>query len=454
MGELRLPSSPRRLPAGLGELLRLAWPVVLARLGIMVMGVTDAVVVGRYSGQQLAWHALAWAPTVVVLTTGVGLCFGVQVLTARHVGAGRIDRIGAVLRRGLVYGLAIGLVSALLLAVAGPPFLRLIGLAPDLAAGATPPLRIFALSLPVYALAVVCTLFLEGLGRPKVGMIAMWAANAVNLGVNLWLVPGRSGLPVDGACAAAWATLAARLALLLLLGGWILRLPDARAMRLFSSGRGDAAEGREQIRVGLGAGASTFVEMCAFSGMTLIMGRLGGLEAAAWSICLNIAALVFMGPLGLSTATGVLVGRAVGAGDAVGARRAAATGLGVATVQALIVAALVWPCAGLIARAYVSDPALARLAAGATALSCLFYLPDALQVVAAQALRARGDVWVPTVFHLASYAAIMLPLGWLFAERIGGGVGGAVWAVIVASFVSGGLLSARLLWPRRSAVAT
>ena len=75
--------------ATLSELLKLAWPVVLARLGIMTMGLTDAIVVGHYASRELAYHSLAWAPSSVVLTTAVGLMMGVQVMTARLLGEGR-----------------------------------------------------------------------------------------------------------------------------------------------------------------------------------------------------------------------------------------------------------------------------------------------------------------------------------------------------------------------------
>ena len=434
-----------RAPEGLGELVRLAWPVVIARLGIMVMGLTDSVVVGRYSALQLAWHALAWAPTNIVLTAGVGLTWGVQVMTARRWGEGRPELTGAVLRRGLVYALAVGLVSAVALELLGGVFLHGIGLAPGLADGAAGPLRIFCLSLPVYLVACVCTFFLEGLGKPLPGMIAMWLANLVNLAVDLWLVPGRSGLPVDGAAAAAWATFIARLVLALALLVWIARLPEARALGLFTRLRGDEAAAREQIRIGLGSGAATFVEMTAFCGMTFVMGRLGGLQAAAWSIALNVTAIVFMAPLGVSTATGVLVGRAYGAGDHRGVLRAGLLGLGLTACVALVVAVLVFAGSGAIAAAYTTDRALAALSAGAIALSSAFFIPDGLQVVAAQSLRARGDVWTPTAFHLASYALVMLPLGWLLAEPLHLGVAGAVWAVILASFLSGGLLTARFV---------
>ena len=106
--------------ATLSELLKLAWPVVLARLGIMTMGLTDAIVVGHYASRELAYHSLAWAPSSVVLTTAVGLMMGVQVMTARLLGEGRGDEVGAVLRRGMTYALQIGFVAMIGLLLLGP----------------------------------------------------------------------------------------------------------------------------------------------------------------------------------------------------------------------------------------------------------------------------------------------------------------------------------------------
>lgn len=439
-----------RLPEGLGELLRLAWPVVLARIGIMVMGVTDAVVVGRYFPKQLAWHALAWAPTNVILTAGVSLMYGAQVLAARRWGEGRRDLLGPVLRRGIGLALSVGSASAIGVALVGPLFLHVIGLADGLADQSTPPLEVFCLSLPVFLVACVATFFLEGLGKPMPGMLAMWLANAVNLAADLWLVPGHSGLPVEGATAAAWATFAARVALAGALLLYIARMPEARSFGLFARPRPDRAAAREQIRIGMGAGAATFVEMTAFSGMTLIMGRLGGLETGAWSIALSVAAIVFMAPLGLSTATGVLVGRAYGARDERGAMRAGLTGLAVTAALAAVISLGVALAAEPIAYAFTTDRSLAALSAGAIALSTVFFIPDGLQVVASQALRARGDVWAPTAFHLMSYAFVMLPLGWILAEPLKQGVAGVVWAVILASLVSAGLLTGRFVRLGRS----
>lgn len=427
------------------QLLSLAWPVVLARLGIMLMGLTDAVVVGRHSATELGFHAIGWAPTTVVLGTGVGLLQGVQIMASRSIGQGRPEAAGGALRRGLGYGLALGLASAVGLALLGPLILHNVGLGPALADGGSAALVVFAWSLPTYFLATACTFFLEGIGRPKAGMIAMGFANIVNLGVNLWLVPGHSGFAVQGAVASAWATLVARSLLAAGLLAYIAALPDARALGVFAKAAPAGDAGAEQRRVGYGAGASTFIEIGAFSAMTLIAGQIGAHEAAAWAAVLNVAAIIFMGPLGLATATAVLVGRGYGAGDAAQARSAGRAGLAAAVAMMALTCVFIAPGRVLIASAYSADARLIALIAPALLLSCLFYIPDGLQVVTAQALRAAGDVWVPTACHLISYAVVMIPAGYFLAKVWGLGVNGLVWAVVAASFISAGLLLARYL---------
>lgn len=434
---------PSPVRTDLAELLTLAWPVVLARLGIMAMGLSDALVVGRYSAVQLGYHALAWAPTSVVVTMAVGLLSGVQVMTARAMGQGKPHMVGAVLRRGLSYSLWIGLASTAILLAGGPAFLHILGLKPELADGAARPMVVFALSLPGYALSVAASFWLEGLGRPKPAAAMMWLANGVNLAVDLLLVPGVLGLPALGAVGGAWATATARTFLAAALLIYIARMPEARQLGVFDRPEPDRATESEQRRIGYGAGASNFFEVAAFAGMNVIAGWIGGLAVAAWAITLNVVAIVFMVPLGLSTAAAVLVGRAYGARDRPGVDRAGLLAFAVTLVFGVVVSLLIWPGASLMARGYTSDPATLAMAVPALVLCCLFLIPDALQVVCAQTLRAQGDVWLPTVTHLASYVLVMTPLAWFLAIPMGLGVNGIVWAVILASFLSAGLLLAR-----------
>ena len=434
---------PRPIRTELAELLKLSGPVVISRLGIMAMGLSDAIVVGRYSATQLGYHALGWGPTSVVVTMAIGLLSGVQVMTARAIGEGRPHDTGAVLRRGLIYSLWIGIISMVVLALGGPLFLHAIGLEASLADGASRVLLVFCLSLPGYALSVSASFWMEGLSRPGPGAWAMWIANAINLALDLILVPGHFGLPALGAMGGAWATTGARTFLAVFMLGYIALMPQARALGVFDRPERNRALEAEQRRIGFGAGASNFFEVAAFASMNIIAGWIGGLAVAAWAIVLNVAAIVFMVPLGLSTGAAVRVGIAYGSRDPVGVIRAGLVVFAVTGVFGVLVSFAIWPYAGLISTAYTENPLTLAMAIPALALSCLMYFPDSLQVVTAQALRARGDVWLPSGAHLTSYIVIMMPLAWWLAIPRGMGIIGMVWAVVIASVVSAGLLLAR-----------
>lgn len=439
---------PRKQPRGpiltdLIELLRLAGPVVLSRLGIMVMGLTDAIVVGHFSAQQLGFHAMAWAPSSVFVTANVGLLVGVQVMTARAIGAGNPHETGAVLRRGLVYAVWLGLGSMALLALLGPLFLHAMGLKDGLADGATWPMIVFSLSLPVYAVSVVLTFWLEGLARPGPGAVMMWLANIVNLGANLLFVPGTFGLPAMGAVGGAWSTFVARTALALALAIYVLRMKEARELGVFDKPARDRPAEIEQRRIGYGAGASNFFEVSAFAGMNLICGWISAIAVAAYTVVLNVSAIIFMVPLGVASATAVQVGRAYGARDPEGMKRAGWIAFAVIAVIGVLFGLLLYPTKNWVALAYTADPAALALILPALVLSCLFFAPDAVQVVAAQALRARGEVWVPTATHLISYALVMGPLAWWLAIPRGMGLNGVLISIIVTSFLAAGFLLMR-----------
>ncbi|HEX5775154.1 MAG TPA: MATE family efflux transporter [Caulobacteraceae bacterium] len=411
-----------------------------SRLAIMTMGLTDAIVVGRYSAEQLGFHALGWAPTVVVLMVAIGLLSGIQVMTARVIGEGRRYLAGAVLRRGLTYALWIGLASTVVLVAAGPAFLHAIGLEPKLAAGASAALLVFALGMTFHTVSVAQTFWLEALNKASPVMWMMWVANIANLALNLLLVPGTFGLPALGAVGGAWATFGARAALTLGLTIYILRLPEVRALGLFDKPARDKPMEVEQRRVGYGAAFSNFSEVAAFAGMNVVAGWIGALEVAAYAIVLNVAAVIFMVPLGVSTATSVLVGNAYGARDPQGVRRAGAVAFVVTAVFAVVVSLVLWPTAEGVSRIYTDDARALALAVPALILAIFFLIPDALQVVVAHALRARGDVLMPSVTHMISYLAVMMPLSWWLAIPMGYGLNGIIGGIVVASFISAGLL--------------
>lgn len=431
----------------LGALMRLARPIIVSRLAIMMMGLCDVIVVGQYAANELAYQSLGWAPTGVVLVTAIGLLLGVQVLTARHIGQGQKALAGAVWRRGLVYGFWLGLAGGAIVFFGAEPFLHLAGMDEDLAAGAGAVARALALSLPFHLIYIATAFFLEGVNRPTPAMIAMIAANVLNLGLNIALVFGLGPIPAMGAVGSAWATLGARVALALGLVWYVYAMRDAGDFGVHVRPAPNKALAQEQRRIGYAAGMSQAFEAGSFSMMNVIAGMVSALQVAAFAVGVNVLSIVFMVALGFSSATGVLVSQARGAGNPRAMRDAAWLGLAATGLAMLAPGALCLAIPQVIARGYVSDPALLGIVAPVLMLCAFVFVTDGVQVVAAQALRSIGDVWFPTASHFVSYALVMAPLGYVFCVMLGQGAQGLMIAIIVASLLSGVILTARV-WLR------
>ncbi|MFQ3666947.1 MAG: MATE family efflux transporter, partial [Sphingomonadaceae bacterium] len=228
--------------------------------------------------------------------------------------------------------------------------------------------------------------------------------------------------------------------LMLTLFVMLWRWRPARVWGAFRTHRHDPAESREQRRLGYAAGLSYVLEGGGFSLLNFIAGQISALTVAAWAVVANVAAIVFMVPLGLATATAVLVSRSVGARHLPGVIRAFNLGIGVALVVLTAISLLLFLEAGPVARIYTKDEGVLLILPAALALGSLFYMADGVQVVASNALRARGDIWWPTRMHAVSYIFLMLPLAWFLAVHQQMGLNGILWAVIAASFVSAGAL--------------
>ncbi len=216
------------------DLLRLAGPVALARLGIIGMAISDVVVVGQLAPRELPHQALGWAPTAVFLVAAIGLLQGVQVLAARSLGEGNPQGAGVVLRRGLALAIVAGAASVGLMWWGGERLYSTFGVEADLVPLSARVMNVLALSIPLHLTYIAGTYFLEAIKKPAISTIVMWLANGVNLGLNLLWVPEH------GAVGSAWATVGARV---FLAGGlliWIFLLARRRRLRRAQIGRARA----------------------------------------------------------------------------------------------------------------------------------------------------------------------------------------------------------------------
>jgi len=78
MGRMRVDPPPRT--SELRNLLALAWPVVLAELGWMFMGVVDTVMVGRLSPEAIGAVGMGSTIFLALGLFGMGLLLGLDTL--------------------------------------------------------------------------------------------------------------------------------------------------------------------------------------------------------------------------------------------------------------------------------------------------------------------------------------------------------------------------------------
>jgi len=162
--------------------------------------------------------------------------------------------------------------------------------------------------------------------------------------------------------------------------------------------------------------------VAAFSGIAVLVGRFGAVQIAAHQVALNFSALIFMLPMGLSSALSIRVGHRLGAGDPRGARFVAWTGIGLGL---LIAATAIGPIVAgrhLITELYSNDTAVRQLAATLLLFAALWQFFDATQVCAIGALRGYKVTFVPMLMMLVAFWGVGIPLGaWLGYVGLPGG---------------------------------
>jgi MATE family multidrug resistance protein len=420
------------------RMLRLGAPVALGRLGVVGMGVVDAVVVGQLAPTELAHQALGWSLNGPALLGGIGLLFGVQVLTARAVGAGRAVEAAQVWRRGLLIAVvAGGLVCAAYWSVALRALIA-VGIEPSLAKAGTAVGSVLTLSIPMHLLFMASTQFLEALQRPTPGAIAIWAANGINLACNLVLVPQW------GAVGSAWATVISRVFLAAAMIGFIRGAPSLRRLHAARTTTSDVGYGA-LLSIGVAAAVSAVVEAGAFSAMGVIAGRIDGTSIATFSIATGgLVTLVYLLAQGLATAGAVLSSAAIGADALRDAQRVGSRALGLTLIAMTLCGFVCFVFSNGVARAFSADAAIVATFVANMGFVALLMIPDGGQGVADALLRARGENWWPTIARLVPFLFIAPPLALYLSEQKGYGVSGVFEALLLASLIAFALLWLRL----------
>jgi MATE family multidrug resistance protein len=281
---------------------------------------------------------------------------------------------------------------------------------------------------------------LQGMNMVRPIAFALISANLINLAGNYILIFGKLGFRAWGVTGSGIATCISRAYLALILVAYLLWYDARHKTELLNTPvKPDLARIRELITLGFPAALQLTAEVAVFALVATLIARLGAIAQAGHQIALNTVAFTYMVPLGLSSATAVRVGQAVGRRSSTDARNAGNTAilLGASFMGLMSVVLLVFP--RYIARFYTSDEVVIRRAITLLAAGAAFQLFDGIQTVATGALRGTGDTRTPMICHFTAYWLIGLPLGtWLCFAHHWGALG--LWVGLSLSLILIGIL--------------
>jgi len=443
-------SSPAR--AELSALLRLAAPLTAAQAGQALMGLVDTAVVGRTGAVPLAAVGLGNMLYFSFAVLGMGVMMGLDPLIAQAFGANEPGRARRLAYQGGFLALHAAALLAVPLAIL-PWLLEPAGVPAGVARDAGRFILWRLPGLPFLLVYVGGRAYLQSAGRLRPMVVAVVVANLANLALDLLLVFGGAGLPpwagplrlvpALGVTGAALSTTTCTVLQAAILVWGCARVPgrplDAAARRP------DAAALRQAARVGIPSGLHMVVEVAFFALGSFLAARLGAVPAAAHQLALAVASFTFTVAVGVGQAGSVRVGRFVGAGDRLGARRAGLTAFGAAAgIMALCGAAFMLAPAA-IARLLTDDPAVVGAAVGLFRIAALFQIADGVQGVGAGVLRGAGETRFTFLANLAGHWLLGLPVMLWLVLVAGLGVVGLWWGFVVGLFAVAAALLGRFL---------
>ena len=425
----------------LADTVRLSIPIIIAQLGVVLMGVTDNLFVGRLLGAvPLGAAGLANSLSFLMSSIGVGAFTVVAALVSKAHNQHDPATINRFFRAGLRVSLWMSLVLGGLSALLAFNF-SLFNQTPDVTRLARNFMLILSASLLPLLVFVAARQLCDGLRYPRVAMAITLSALLINALFNYLLIKGVGLFPALGLMGSALATLISRT---FMAGAMLLYIYRAGRFKAYFmpaySLLSTTKEAWEIIRLGVPGGLTFFFEVATFSLAVVVVGWLGENQLAAHQIAISLASVTYMMATGISSAAAIRVSASVGRGSREGVWRAGIAAFMLSVGFMSVMAVIFLTANHWLVTLYIRDnPVVMSMAASLVIIAGFFQLSDGVQVVALGNLRGLSDVNVPTWVSLFSYWVVALPLSYVLAFPLGMDITG-VWIGLLTGLTMAAVL--------------
>ncbi|MDE7074798.1 MAG: MATE family efflux transporter [Odoribacter sp.] len=407
-------------------LVRLGLPIVIGQVGIVVVGLADNIMVGRFDTLHLAAASFVNSAFNLPILFGLGFSYGLTPLVGQFFGRRDTFHVGRMLRNSLWANFGVGV---LLTIVMGILYLNVgrLGQPEELLPLIRPYFLLHLASLVFVMLFNSFKQFSEGITDTKTPMYIMISANLLNIAGNYVLIYGKLGCPALGVVGAGISTLVSRVIMLAAFVYLFCRAGRYRTYRTaYLRSRYDKGDMLTLNRMGWMIGVQMGLETGLFSITGILIGWLGSIALAAHQVMIAISTLGFMVYYGVGSAISVRVSNFFGRGDLANVRRTTLAGFHLIMCLAVMASTFFLFSREVIGYLFTTSEEVIGLVSTLVVILVAYQFGDALQITYANSLRGINDVVSMAVISFIGYFVIAMPVCYLCGFTWGGGITG-VW---------------------------
>jgi MATE family multidrug resistance protein len=407
-----------------GEILRFALPLMLGMVTFALLTAIDGVFLGRLGTTPLAALGIASVYYFAFLVLFMGLMRNSIAFVGRAWGARQPERIGPIVAQYQWLAM-LGFPVVFAVVLAFPWVASVGGIEPAVAQAAFGYLRIRVWDIPFALTVILYSSLYQSLGNSTYPMLVQWGVVALNVLLAYLLIFGHAGFPALGMPGAALATVIAQVTGTAVIVATAQLGPLRRKCGLKLLGRPVPGLLREVVIIGVPQGLGDFVEISAYLGFFLIIGRMGESSLAANNIGMAATHFLFMPGFALGIACASYMGRLIGAGRPDHAALAVRRALGLGIVYMTVLGVGLWFWGESIARLFTADESVIALTGYVFKVMAFYQAFDALGIIVRSALGGAGDTLVPAALLAALALTVLYPAAWMLSRTIEPGVAGA-----------------------------
>jgi len=409
------------------QTIKLAYPITIGQLGLVLMGAIDTIMLGRIGTDVMDAAAVGNAIFFLIMLIGIGLLYAVGTFAAIADGEGKPQQCIPIFFSSLRVSIWVS-VAIILLNILLYYNFSIFGQTPFVSAQGAKFLWIANLGVPAIMFYNSGKQMLDGLGKTQIGMYVTFIGVSLNIFLNWIMIFGHWGCEPMGLVGAAWATNISRfvMAILMLAFAWYHPLVEKLKKLKIQYEKYDW----RILKTGLPIGLTFFFEMGAFTAGLIMAGWKDETHQGAHQIAINLASLTYMFITGVAAAGNIMVGNYYGAKDKINVRKAGfaaiIVGLGIEIIFAIFFILL----GSVLPLLYTDDVAVIEIAQKLLYLAAFFQLSDGLQAVGAGILRGIKDTKTTGIIAFIAYWIIMVPGAYFLCFKLNWGIEGIWFAFI------------------------